>query len=221
MYSFPKLEPVCDSISCSNCCFLTCIQTSQEAGKVVWYFHLEEFSQFVVIHTFKGFGIVNKTEVDVLFCFVSWNSLAFLMIQQMLAIWSLVPVFSKSSLNIWKFMVYILLKPGLENLLVEFATFAGERGECNCAVVWTFFGLAFLQDLSGATLGITDKMEAQPQNPLLIPQAQPQDEEVRPCNSDLSFPLLGWVDWKGILRCLLFLRGAWEGTKPSAAVLRK
>ena len=48
-----------------------------------------------------------------------------------------------------------------------------------------------------------------------------RDEGVRPCNSDLSFPLLGWVDWKGILRCLLFLRGAWEGTKPSAVVFRK
>ena len=47
------------------------------------------------------------------------------------------------------------------------------------------------------------------------------DEGVRPCNSDLSFPLLGRVDWKGILRCLLFLREAWEGTKPSAAVLRE
>ena len=45
--------------------------------------------------------------------------------------------------------------------------------------------------VSGATLGITDKMEARPQTPLLIPQAQPQDEGVRPCNSDLSFPLLG------------------------------
>ena len=48
-----------------------------------------------------------------------------------------------------------------------------------------------------------------------------RNEGVRPCHSDLSFPLLGWVDWKGILRCLLFLRGAWEGTKPSAALLRK
>ena len=48
-----------------------------------------------------------------------------------------------------------------------------------------------------------------------------RDEGVRPCNSDLSFPLLGWVDLKGILRCLLFLRGAWEATKPSAVVLRK
>ena len=79
----------------------------------------------------------------------------------------------------------------------------------------------WLWDLSGATLGITDKMEAWSQPPLLIPQAWTRDEGVRPCNSDLFFPLLGWVDWKGILRCLLFLRGAWEGTKPSAAVLRE
>ena len=48
--------------------------------------------------------------------------------------------------------------------------------------------------VSGATLGITDKMEAQPQFPLLVPQARTQDEGVRPCDSDLFFPLLGWVD---------------------------
>ena len=49
----------------SNCCFLTCIQISQEAGQVVWYSHLfKNLAQFVVIHTVKGFGIVNKTEVD-------------------------------------------------------------------------------------------------------------------------------------------------------------
>ena len=60
-------------MSSSNCCFLTCIQISQEAGKVVWYFHLlTNFPQFVVIHTVKDFGIVNEAEVDVfleLFCF--------------------------------------------------------------------------------------------------------------------------------------------------------
>ena len=72
-------------MSGSNCCFLTCIQISQEAGKVVWYSHLfKNFLQFVVIHTVKGFSIVNKA-VDVF-----WNSLAFSMIQQMLTIWSLV-----------------------------------------------------------------------------------------------------------------------------------
>ena len=65
MYSFSYLEPVCCSVSSSNYCFLTCIQVSQEAGQVAWYSHLtQNFPQFVVIHTVKGFGIVNKAEVD-------------------------------------------------------------------------------------------------------------------------------------------------------------
>ena len=60
-------------MSSSNCCFLTCIQISQEAGQVVWYAHLfQNVPQFIVINTVKGFGIVNKAEIDVLF----WNSLA-------------------------------------------------------------------------------------------------------------------------------------------------
>ena len=55
-------------MSCSNCCFLTCIQISQEAGQVVWYSHLlKNFPYFVVIHTVKGFSVVNKAEVDVFF----------------------------------------------------------------------------------------------------------------------------------------------------------
>ena len=66
MYSVPNLEPVCCSMSSSNCCFLTCIQVSQEAGQVVWYSHLfQNFSQFVVMHTVKGFGVVNKAEIYV------------------------------------------------------------------------------------------------------------------------------------------------------------
>ena len=66
MYSSPSLEPVCCFMSGSNCCFLTCIQISQEAGQVVWYSHLlKNFPQFVVICTVKSFGIVNKAEVDV------------------------------------------------------------------------------------------------------------------------------------------------------------
>ena len=81
-YSFPDLEPVCCFISCSNCCFLTYIWISQETGKMVWYSNfLKNFPQFVVIHTVKGFSVVYEAEVDVL-----WNSLAFSMIQQMLAI---------------------------------------------------------------------------------------------------------------------------------------
>ena len=66
MYSFCYLEPVCCSMSSSNCCFLTCIQVSQEVGQVVWYSHFfQNFPQFIVIHTVKGFGIVNKAEIDV------------------------------------------------------------------------------------------------------------------------------------------------------------
>ena len=81
MYSFPNLEPVCP-MSSSNCCFLMCVQVSQEAGQMVWYSHLfQNFPQFVVVHTVKGFGIVNKAEVDVF-----WKSLAFSMIQRMLAV---------------------------------------------------------------------------------------------------------------------------------------
>ena len=59
-------------MSSSNRCFLTCIQISQEAGQVVWYSYLfQNFQQFIVIHTVKGFGIVNKTEIDV---FLEWNN---------------------------------------------------------------------------------------------------------------------------------------------------
>ena len=88
MYSFPNLEPVCCSMSSSNCCFFICIQISQETGKVVWYSHLlKNFPQFVVIHTVKGFGIVNKAEIDV---FLELS--CFFMIQQMLAIWFPAPL---------------------------------------------------------------------------------------------------------------------------------
>ena len=69
MYSFSYLEPACCSMSSSNCCFLTCIQISPEAVKVVWYSHLlKNFPHFVVIHIVKVFGIVNKADVDGLTC---------------------------------------------------------------------------------------------------------------------------------------------------------
>ena len=91
-------------------CFLTCIQIFQEAGKVVLYSHLfKSFLHFVVIHTVKGFGIINKAEVDVfleLSCFfyhpVDVGNLI-----------SGSSAFSKSSLNIWKFSFHVLLKPDL------------------------------------------------------------------------------------------------------------
>ena len=71
-----------DFLAGSNCCFLSCIQVSQEIGKVVWYSHqFKNFPQFVVIHTVKGFGVVNKAKVDFF-----WNSLVFSMIKRMSAI---------------------------------------------------------------------------------------------------------------------------------------
>ena len=89
-YSFPNFEPVHGSMSGSNCCFLTCIQVSQEAGLVVWYSHLfQNFLQFIVIHTVKDFGHSQWSRCRFFFF---WNSLAFSMIQQMVAIWSLVPL---------------------------------------------------------------------------------------------------------------------------------
>ena len=68
MYSLPNMEPVHCSMFGSNCCFLTYKQVSQEAGKVVWCSRLlKNFPQFVVIHTVKGFSVVNEAEVDAFF----------------------------------------------------------------------------------------------------------------------------------------------------------
>ena len=65
-HTFLNFEPVCCSMSNSNCCLFTSIHVSQEAGKGGWYSHLFKNSpQFVMIHTVKGFGIVNKAEIDV------------------------------------------------------------------------------------------------------------------------------------------------------------
>ena len=127
-------------MSSSNCCFLTCTQISQEAGQVVWYSHfLKDFPQFVVIHTVKGFGIVNKAEVNVfleLSCFFNDPADVGNLISGSSA-------FSKSSLNSWKFTVHVLLKPGLENFEHYFTSM---WDECNCVVVWAFFSIAFLWD---------------------------------------------------------------------------
>ena len=88
------------SMSSSNCYFLTCIQVSQNAGQVIWYSHLlKNFPPFVVIHTVKGFGAVNKAEVDV---FLELSHL----LHDPTDVGNLISgssAFSKSSLNIWKF----------------------------------------------------------------------------------------------------------------------
>ena len=93
--------------------------------------------QFAVIYTVKGFGIVNKAvNVFLVFsCFFDDPT----DVGNLISGFS----FSKSSFNIWKFIVHMLLKPGLENFEQYFTSL---WDECNCAVVWTFFGIAFLWD---------------------------------------------------------------------------
>ena len=97
------------------------------------------FFQFIVIHTVKGFDTVNKAEIDVfleLSCFFD----------DPVDVGNLVSgssAFPKTSFNIWKFTVHVLLKPGLENFEHYFTSM---WDECNCAVVWAFFGIAFLWD---------------------------------------------------------------------------
>ena len=142
MYSFPSLEAVFCFLSSYNCCFLISIQIFQEAGKVIWYSHrLKNFPQFVVMHTVKGFGIISKAEVDIflkLSCFYCDPT----------DVGSLVSGssnFSKSSLNIWKFMVLLLLTPVLKNFDHSFASV---WDAWDCVVVWAFFGIAFLWDLN-------------------------------------------------------------------------
>ena len=132
---------VCCSMSSSNCCFLTCIQVSQEAGQVVWYSHLfQNFPQFIVIHTVTGFGIVNKAEIDI---FLE-HSCSFYDPVDVGNLISDSSAFSKVSLIIWKFMVHVLLKPGLENFEHYFTSM---WDECYCVVVWAFFGIGMKTDL--------------------------------------------------------------------------
>ena len=126
-------------MSGSNWCFLTCIRFLKR--QVTWYgisISLRIF-QFAVIHTVKGFSIVSEAEVDVfleLSCFFYDPTDIGNLISGSSA-------FSKPSLNIWKFSVHVLLKPSLENFQHYFASV---WDECNCAVVWAFFGIAFLRD---------------------------------------------------------------------------
>ena len=98
---------------------MTCIWIPQEAGQVVWYFHLfKNFPQFVVIHIVKGFGVVKETELDVfleLSCFFSDPE----------GVGSLISgssAFSKISWNIWKFSIHVLLKPNLKDFEHYFAS---------------------------------------------------------------------------------------------------
>ena len=124
-------------VSCLVLTFGSCTayKVSQETGKVVWYSYLlKNFPQFM-IHTVKGFSIVNEAEADVFLEFFSF----FYDPTDIHNLISGSSVFLKSSLNIWKFMVHILLKPGLENFEHYFTSV---WDKCNCTVVWAFFGIA-------------------------------------------------------------------------------
>ena len=131
------------SVRCSmsgfNCCFLFCIQASQETGNVAWYSYLfKNIPQFVVIHTVKGFSVVNEAEVDVF-----WNFFAFSMIQRMLATWSLAPLPFLNPVctygSSWFTYCWNLAWRTLSIFLLMW-------NECNYMIIWTFFGIAFLWD---------------------------------------------------------------------------
>ena len=125
-------------MSSSNCCFLTCITgfSRGRSGGLVFP-SLSEFSTVYCDPHSQGFGIVNKAEIDAfleLSCFFHDPADVGNLISGSSA-------FSKTSLNIRKFMVHVLLKPGFDNFEHYFTSM---WDECNCVVVWAFFGIAFL-----------------------------------------------------------------------------
>ena len=157
MYSLDILlsnfEPVHCSMSSSDCCFLTCIQVLQEADKVVWNSHLLNFLQWVVIHTVKGFHIVNGVKIDVFLefsCFFYYPTDVGNLISDSSA-------FSKSSWHIWKFLVHLLLKPSLEDFEHHLT---GIGNEFNCVVVWIFFDIAFLWDWASLVVQLVENPPA-------------------------------------------------------------
>ena len=133
-------EPVCCSMSSSNCCFLSCIQVSQEADNAVWYSHIfKNIPQFVVMHTVRGFSIVNEAEVDIFLKFPCF-------FYDLTYIGNLISgssAFSKPSLYIWKFSIHVLLKPSLKDFEHNLNSM---WNKCNSMVVWTFFGILLLWD---------------------------------------------------------------------------
>ena len=133
-------------MSCSNCCFLTHIQVSQETGKAVWHSHLfQNFPQFVVIHIVKGFSIVNEPEVGVFLEFPCF-------LYDPMNVGNLISgssAFSKPSLYLWKFSVHILFKTSLRDFEHSLASMWNEH---KYTVVWTslafpFFGIGMKTDL--------------------------------------------------------------------------
>ena len=134
-----QLEPVCCSISSSNCCFLTSYRFHRR--EIRWSGILISLKIFhsLLLSTVKDFCIVNEAKVDVFlecsffFCYPTdvgnWISGS--------------SAFSKSILYIWNFLVHILLRPSLKDFEHYLASI---WNECNCMIVWTSFGIAFLWD---------------------------------------------------------------------------
>ena len=127
------------SMSSSNCCILSCIQVSQETGKVAWYSHVFKNFLHFVIRTVKAFSIVNEAEVDVFLefsCFLyDPTDVGNLM--------SCSPAFSKPNLYTWNFLIHVVLKPSLKNFEHNLASMWNEHYR---VVVWTFFDIALLWD---------------------------------------------------------------------------
>ena len=159
-------------MSGSNSCFLTWIQISQEAGKVVWYSYLLKNFLVCYIHTVKGFGVVNKADV---FLELSW------FFNDPTDVGNLISGSSESSLNIWKFTVNLQLKSGLENFEHYFASV---WDEWNCAVVeMTLWGFktSLVQDVVNSTTWLYQQINFKRERRNLRDLRHPSNAMHRPC----------------------------------------
>ena len=137
-YSFSYLEPVCCSMSSSVASWpaYRFLKRQVRCSGIPISFRI---FQFVVIHTVKGFSVVNEAEVVVFLefsCFLHDPT-------KVGNLFSCSSAFSKSNLYVWKFLVYVMLKPSLKDFEHSLTSM---RNEWNCTVVWTFFGIALLWD---------------------------------------------------------------------------
>ena len=137
MYSFLSTEPISFSIQSSNSCFLTHKQVSQETDRMSWYSHLlKSFPQYIMIYTVKGFSVVNKREIFL--CEFPCFLCDLVNVGNMISVSS---VLSKPRLDIWKFLVHIILKPSMQDLKHDLTSMGDE---CSCLMVSTSFGTTLL-----------------------------------------------------------------------------
>ena len=133
-HCFPIYLPWSDGTRCHDLHFLNAEEFFHSPLSLSGIPISRRIFQFVVIYTVKGFGVINRAEVDIFLVFSCF-------FDDPTDVGNLISAFSKTRLNIWKFMVHIMLKPGLENFEHYIANM---WDECNCAVVWAFFGIVFL-----------------------------------------------------------------------------